>query len=189
MLVRHATRADASAVHELLTGIYREGGFFVHDGPEPLSSLAARIDGRMPSRSLYLVAELDGQVAGWLELHRSPARRLEHVAVLTLAVAPFARRRGVGRALMQRSYRWCEEVGALKMSLNVRATNEGAVALYESEGFEHEGRERGQVRLAPGEGDGYEGDDYLGDGYEGGGFEDNLIMGLWLAKRSAQAER
>lgn len=166
MQVRAARRADADEVHGLLSGIYREGGFFVGDGPESLGSLAARIEGGSPSRSLYLVAVMDDVVAGWLELHRSPASRLEHVAVLTLAVAPQARRRGVGRALLRRSYDWCAQVGALKMSLNVRASNEGAIALYRSESFELEGRELNQLKLAPGEGE---------------GFEDNLIMGRWLA--------
>lgn len=167
MRVRDATRADAEAVHALLAGIYREGGYFVNDGPEPLASLAARIEGSPPTRSLFLVAERAEEVVGWLELHRSTAARLEHVAVLTLAVAPQARRQGVGRALMRRSYDWCARVGALKVSLNVRASNVGAIRLYEAEGFEHEGRERNQVRLVGGEGE---------------GFEDNLIMGRWLGR-------
>lgn len=169
MRIREATRADAKAVHSLLETIYEEGGFFVNDGAEALASLAARLGARNPLRSLYLVAvsEVAGseRVIGWLELHRPPASRLEHVAVLTLAVAPQARRQGVGRALLHRSYAWCERVGALKVSLNVRSSNLGAVALYRSEGFELEGRERGQVRFAPSEGE---------------GFEDNLIMGRWL---------
>lgn len=166
MQVRTARRADADEVHELLSGIYREGGFFVGDGPESLGSLATRIEGGSPTRSHYLVAVVDGEVAGWLELHRSPASRLQHVAVLTLAVAPRARRQGVGRALLRRSYEWCAQVGALKMSLHVRASNEGAIALYRSELFELEGREVNQLKLAPSEGE---------------GFEDNLIMGRWLA--------
>ncbi len=165
MRVREAKRADAAAVHALLVGIYDEGGFFVNDGAESLNHLTMRLGSRVPSRSLYLVATLDGQVVGWLELHRSPARRLEHVAVLTLAVSPAARRRGVGRSLMRAAYDWCRRVGALKISLNVRASNEAAVQLYLAEGFEVEGRERNQVRLVD---------------REGGGFEDNLIMGLWF---------
>lgn len=165
MQIRNATRPDATEVHQLLEGIYDEGGFFVNDAAEPLSSLRARIDGRDVQRSLYLVAVDDEGVMGWLEMHRSPASRLLHVAVLTLAVAPRARRQGVGRALLRRSYDWCHQVGALKISLNVRASNRGAVALYRSEGFSLEGREVKQVRLAA---------------REGQGFEDNLVMGLWL---------
>lgn len=165
MLVREATRADAAEVHALLEGIYDEGSFFVNDTAESVNHLAVRLGARVQSRSLYLVAADEGRVVGWLELHRAPAERLEHVAILTLAVAPNARRRGVGRALMRAAYAWCRRVGALKVSLNVRASNRGAVALYESEGFELEGRERNQVRLVAGEGE---------------GFEDNLIMGRWL---------
>lgn len=165
MQVREATRADAAAVHALLVGIYDEGGFFVNDSAEGLNHLALRLGSKVPSRSQYLVATDEGQLAGWLELHRSPAERLEHVAVLTLAVAPAVRRRGVGRALMRAAYAWCKRVAVLKISLNVRASNEGAVALYLAEGFELEGRERRAVRLVNGEGE---------------GFEDNLIMGLWL---------
>lgn len=167
MHVREAGRSDAAAVHRLLEGIYDEGGFFVNDSAESLSRLAARIGSAVAGRSLYLVAVNGQQVVGWLELHRPPAERLEHVAVLTLAVAPGARRQGVGRTLMHTAYDWCARVGVLKIALNVRASNVGAVALYEAEGFEHEGRERNQVRLV---------------GSEGEGFEDNLIMGRWLAR-------
>ncbi len=168
MRVREATAADARAVHELLDGIYREGLYFVNDSVEPYSHLEARVVSR-PPRSLYLVAESDPgaspQVVGWLELHRSPARRLEHVAVLTLAVAPGARRRGAGRALLHASYAWCRRVGVRKVSLNVRSSNEAAVQLYLSEGFELEGRERRHVLRVelPGE-----------------EYDDNLIMGLWF---------
>lgn len=163
--MREATPADAEAVRDLLAGIYREGGAFVGDGAESPGSLAARIDSA-PRRSFYAVAVVGSDVAGWLELHRSQARRLEHVAVLTLAVAPWARRRGAAKALLRAGYDWCGRVGVRKVSLNVRADNVAAVRLYEAEGFALEGREVGHV---------------LRTEAEGGGYEDNLIMGKWLA--------
>ncbi|HEX7039001.1 MAG TPA: GNAT family N-acetyltransferase [Trueperaceae bacterium] len=163
--VRSARAADAAGVTRLLEVIYSEQSYFVGDAPAPASSLAARIAADDPTQSLYLVALCGREVAGWLELHRSAAWRLSHVAVLTLAVAPAQRRRGVGRSLMRRSYDWCRRVGVLKVSLNVRAGNAAAIALYESEGFVVEGRERGQVRLRPGRDE----------------FEDNVIMARWLA--------
>lgn len=162
--VRRARTADAAAVTRLLEGIYAERRYFVGDAPAASGSLAARIATDDPRRSLYLVAVCGREMAGWLELHRSHAWRLEHVAVLTLAVAPSQRRRGVGRSLLRRSYDWCREVGVLKVGLHVRAGNAAAIALYESEGFVVEGRERGQVRLERGRDE----------------FEDNVIMGKWL---------
>lgn len=171
MIYRHATEADAAQVRALLMTIYQEGRAFVNDDAEPLASLRARLRGVDSDRSLYLIAEDgDGTVVGWLELHRFPAWRLTHVAVLTIAVAQESRRKGIARRLLARAYDWARSVGVLKVSLNVRASNEAAVALYRSEGFALEGREVGQVRRAL-----------------GGGFEDNLIMGLWLADRPGSA--
>lgn len=169
---RRALAGDAMAVTRLLLGIYGEQEYFVGDGPAPERNLALRIETDDTQRTLYLVAAAHeaggGDVAGWLELHRPPARRLEHVAILTLAVAPQMRRRGVARSLLGLAYDWCEVVGVVKVSLHVRAGNDGAIALYEREGFELEGRERGQIRFGP-EGSGVD------------SYEDNLIMGKWLS--------
>lgn len=163
--IRRARSGDAQQVVSLMRTIYDEGRFFVGDGPPPAQSLARRIAGDDPAYALYLVAESgpDGRrsVSGWLELHRMQPRRLCHVAVLTLAVAPAWRRQGLGRGLLRRSYAWAREVGAGKISLSVRAGNAVAIALYESEGFRLEGRERGQVRTDE-------------------GFEDNLIMARFV---------
>lgn len=167
---RRAREGDARAVTELLKGIYAEWRYFVGDAPGSERNLAMRIAHDDPERSHYAVATSDGAVIGWAELHRSPAWRLEHVAVLTLAVAPSARRHGVGRGLLRQCYLWCESVGVLKISLHVRARNEAATFLYRAEGFELEGRERGQIRLGPERGESDE------------PFEDNLVMGKWLAQ-------
>lgn len=168
---RRAAPHDAESVTRLLLGIYGEREYFVGDGPAPERNLALRIETDDTRRTLYLVATVDEgggeEVVGWLELHRPPARRLEHVAILTLAVAPRMRRRGVATSLLQLAYDWCEVVGAVKVSLHVRAGNDGAIALYEREGFELEGRERGQIRREKAS---------SGDAE----FEDNLIMGKWL---------
>lgn len=178
---RRAQVGDARAVTGLLLGIYAEHDYFVGDGPASERNLARRLDIDDPVRSLYLVAASKTParevICGWLELHRAPAWRLEHVAVLTLAVSPDYRRRGVARELLERSYDWCEVVGVVKLSLQVRAGNSAAIALYERAGFEHEGRERGQIRLRRAATE-------LGSGEAGGYdpelYEDNLIMGKWL---------
>ena len=194
LIIRRARSTDARAVTRLLLGIYGEDDYFVGDGPAAERNLARRLEVDDPLRSLYLVA-LGGAgnrearnregVGGWLELHRAPAWRLEHVAVLTLAVAPEFRRRGLARELLRRSFDWCEVVGVVKMSLHVRAGNSAAISLYEREGFEYEGRERGQIRRRPA-GDADAGADAGADAeeFEGGYsdelYEDNLIMGKWL---------
>jgi ribosomal protein S18 acetylase RimI-like enzyme len=159
--LRRARSSDAEALRELQDEIYREGSWFVGDGPPSVGALQRQLRGRDPRRSLVLVAVLGDGICAWLELHRLQPRRLEHVALLTLAVGRRHRRRGLGQALLERSVAWAQRVGVVKISLHVRSGNSAAIALYRSSGFVEEGRERHQVR---------------GDQ----GFEDNLIMACFV---------
>jgi L-phenylalanine/L-methionine N-acetyltransferase len=161
LTIRPAKVGDVDALDDLQREIYREGVAFVGDGPPSPAAMERRLRFSDARASLDLVAFRGSDLVGWLELNRHTPQKLQHVAVLTLAVAERARRTGVGRRLMQEAYAWCADVGVRKISLDVRAGNAAAIALYRSEGFELEGRERAQVRAAD-------------------GFEDNLIMGKWL---------
>ncbi len=83
-----------------------------------------------------LVAEIGGEVAGfavWQELPEGGAE------LLNLAVHPRARRRGVGRALV-------EAAGSRRAWLEVRASNKGAIEFYRSLGFTICGRRRRYYR-------------------------------------------
>lgn len=168
--VRNARPSDARALVALQRGIYREVRWFVGDGPPGVDTLTRRLRSHDPTMSLYLVVDADEAdtragdgpgISAWLELHRLQPERLRHVAVLTLAVASGQRRRGLGRALLRRAYRWAGRTGVRKITLNVRANNLSALTLYRSEGFELEGRERDHIR-------------------DEDGFEDNLIMAKFL---------
>jgi len=55
--------------------------------------------------------------------------------ILNLATAPGARREGIGRALLAAVLRWLGERGAVKVFLEVRRSNEAAIAMYEAAGF------------------------------------------------------
>ena len=63
--------------------------------------------------------------------------------VLTLAVAPEARRQGVGRGLVDTALEAAAARGAEAMFLEVAADNTAALALYERAGFERVGVRRG----------------------------------------------
>ncbi|MDR2492395.1 MAG: tRNA (adenosine(37)-N6)-threonylcarbamoyltransferase complex transferase subunit TsaD [Coriobacteriales bacterium] len=63
--------------------------------------------------------------------------------VLDVAVAPEQRRRGVARNLIRRLAYDAEMLGAVELSLEARASNEAALALYYSLGFEDKGLRRG----------------------------------------------
>jgi ribosomal-protein-alanine N-acetyltransferase len=62
--------------------------------------------------------------------------------VQTVAVAPAAQGRGVGRRLVAGLAAHAAERGALRLHLEVRAGNAAALALYQGLGFAVDGRRR-----------------------------------------------
>lgn len=63
--------------------------------------------------------------------------------ILTVGVAPWARRQGVGLALMTAAIGAAKAAGAEEMFLEVDVDNAGAVALYERLGFVRTGLRKG----------------------------------------------
>ena len=66
--------------------------------------------------------------------------------IADLAIAPSARRRGIGRALLTRSLDELAALAVRQVHLEVRESNVAARTLYESTGFRPVGRRRGYYR-------------------------------------------
>jgi ribosomal-protein-alanine N-acetyltransferase len=81
----------------------------------------------------------DGDSGGFI-LVRAAGGEAE---ILTLAVVPAARRRGIGSALISAACRQAQEMGADAMFLEVSRSNEPAITLYTQLGFREVGRRRG----------------------------------------------
>ena len=64
----------------------------------------------------------------------------DHADVMTIGVAPQARGRGAGAAFLDALLDWARQAGAAEIFLDVRPSNEGAIALYNSRGFVEIGR-------------------------------------------------
>lgn len=74
----------------------------------------------------------------------------DEAEILTLAVAPAERRRGVGRRLVEAATARAAEAGARSLFLEVAEDNAAAVALYQACGFRPAGRRRGYYRRGEG---------------------------------------
>lgn len=87
--------------------------------------------------ALTVVAETDaGDVQGFCIAHVERARKGLNAYVVTLDVAPQQRRHGLARQMMQRIEQQAAEAGCDAIALHVSVENEGAIAFYESEGYE-----------------------------------------------------
>jgi len=134
MIVRPATRADAAALGEVHAQAF--------DAPWTGDDILRFAGDR---GGLALVAEGDAsELAGFI-LCRLIAGEAE---VLTLAVRPAARRRGVARSLLEAALELTRSTAG-SMFLEVAEDNPGAIALYARTGFERVGR-RGSYYGRPG---------------------------------------
>jgi len=140
--VRHAEATDAAALVSLAEAVSREEGRWIltteswrsiRDERRYLKTVR-----RHPDAAVF-VAEDDGAVLARLSLARDPHPASRHVADLGLMVAADARRRGIGRALLDEAVTWARTAGVRKLELHVFPWNEPALRLYESFGFEREG--------------------------------------------------
>jgi ribosomal-protein-alanine N-acetyltransferase len=94
-------------------------------------------------RSVSIVAEDEGGIAGFavVEFLLERGRLIGHI--VTIDVAPALRRRGVGRTLMEALLGFCHERQAAIMRLEVAVDNDGAIAFYKLLDFVETGRIRG----------------------------------------------
>jgi ribosomal-protein-alanine N-acetyltransferase len=92
--------------------------------------------------AVAFVHEVDGRVTGFI-VGRQVADEAE---VLNLAVAPMARRKGQGRALLKAALDEFRARGASRVYLEVRESNAAAMAFYEKHGFSKTGRRSGYYR-------------------------------------------
>lgn len=67
----------------------------------------------------------------------------DELEIQTVATAPEARRRGVGRALVLAAIDEARATGCQRLLLEVRASNQAALGLYRALGFEQDGLRRG----------------------------------------------
>ena len=88
--------------------------------------------------AFVLVAQRGGEVLGYAGMHCV----LDEAYVTNIAVFPAHRRKGIGRRLLRALVCECRARGASFLSLEVRASNNTAIALYSGEGFQKAGVRR-----------------------------------------------
>jgi ribosomal-protein-alanine N-acetyltransferase len=154
MRLRRATAADLPA----LEAISREAGSAAHWSTVQWEAIFTRT---APPRLVWITEAEDGNAAtGLLVALSGPEWELENIAVLLSA-----RRQGAARALLGALVDEARAQQAERILLEVRASNEAAIALYKAAGFGLLGRRR----------------DYYGNTNSGNRMEDALVMVLSLA--------
>jgi len=95
-----------------------------------------------PGRRYVVAEDSQGRVIGYAGMMIA----VGEAHVMTIAVAPPDRSRGIGTRLMLEAARLARDAGAEHLTLEVRDTNESAIRLYERFGFRAAGRRRRYYR-------------------------------------------
>lgn len=128
MMLRRATARDLPAMSSLHAASFPQGW-----SAEALGSLLAS-----PGAFALMFIEVSSLAVGFV-LARVAAEEAE---ILTIAVRANARRKGLGRALMEAAAAEAQKMGARIMFLEVGETNAPARELYKRLGFEEAGRRK-----------------------------------------------
>ncbi|WP_239451660.1 GNAT family N-acetyltransferase [Elioraea rosea] len=124
---------------EAASAAIMDGGGFGWVKPQPRDVLARYWKGVLlvPERELF-VAKLDGAIVGSAQLVRPPRNNEAQAFAATMMhffIAPYARGFGLARLLISRVEEGARALGYKVLNLDVRETQTGAIALFESLGF------------------------------------------------------
>lgn len=120
MIIRTMQESDLSQVAEI-----EEQTFSV---PWSLESFR---ESMMLEHTVYLVAEEQEKIMGYCGMYRV----FNEGEIVNVAVAEEYRRRGVAKELLEQLFRESEILKVDNFFLEVRESNEGAIALYKKLGF------------------------------------------------------
>jgi GNAT superfamily N-acetyltransferase len=130
MTIRAARASDAAEIAHLTTQL----GYDLTEGDaaDRLSRILVRDDHR------FFVADVDGRALGWVHVVFTEYVDAEaFVMIGGLVVDRNHRRRGIGRALMNRAETWARERGCSMVRLSSSATRPAAHRFYEDLGYAH----------------------------------------------------
>jgi L-amino acid N-acyltransferase YncA len=137
VLLRPARPSDLAAITAIYDHAVRYGTASFELDPPDDSEMAHRYKSLRDGGSPYLVAEIDGAVAGYAYAGPYRARPAYHWSVEdSIYIAPNAQGRGIGRALIERLVAEAEAGGFRQMLAVIGdSANTGSVELHRVAGF------------------------------------------------------
>ena len=126
--IRRMESTDAEAVAAIEASVFSV--------PWTLNGFKSALERR---DTIFYVAVEGGRILGYAGFYIS----IDEADITNIAVEVEARRRGIGRSLMERVIDTCENKGVQMIGLEVRAGNEAAKRMYANLGFKEVGVRKG----------------------------------------------
>ena len=150
VIIRNARPDDAAGIVEMWNPIIEEGKYTVFDQPFTVEAEKAYIES-LNERDIFIVAErvLDGHIVGFQSMSPFPnvGMAMAHVGTCGTFVDQGTRRQGIASKLFAQLFAEAKQKGYEKIFTYVRADNETALAVYQSQGFRIVGRAERQAKI------------------------------------------
>jgi phosphinothricin acetyltransferase len=140
MIIRDALEADLPAIVQIYNAATATRRSTALLGPVSVEERLPWFHRHSPEHFPLWVAEIESKIAGWLSFHefiRRPA--YNGTAEISVYVHENFRRRGVGRALLQKAIAAAPQLNVRALLGYVLGHNEASLALFEAAGFERWG--------------------------------------------------
>jgi GNAT superfamily N-acetyltransferase len=149
--VRHTLPSDAEALLDLRLALDHETPYMLLEpGERSTDTEQQRLKLRVllsAANGTGYVAEVAGQLVGFLNARGGEFRRNRHCVNVVVGVRQAYTGHGIGSALFAALEVWARGRGVTRMEVSVVCNNERALALYQSVGFDIEGRKRAALQV------------------------------------------
>lgn len=144
LLVRSAEKKDAATLIKYVKGVAGETDFLTFGKGEFKKTVKEEEqiieEHRKAPNRIFIIAELEGKIAGLLNVNASEKPRLRHIGDFGITVRKDHWGKGIGTSLIKIMLDWAKASGVIrKINLNVIVNNKTAIKLYEKFGFKKEG--------------------------------------------------
>lgn len=146
---RQGTLNDLEALHSYMVQLRREAPKTLYSRAIPaLSDTESFLKYHVGTSGAVAILAFQGRaIVGMIDLRRGDHPQTKHTGSFGMSVGSQHRGQGIGRKLINELEIWCKLNGISRLELEVFSNNADAVHLYESCGFQHEGKRIGAVKI------------------------------------------
>ena len=149
MLIREIKIDDAENFIKLIKNVESQSDFMLMEpGERKTTFLQQRkhlkeID--QQNNSTIFVAEVEGELVGYLIAIGGSVKRTEHSAYIVIGILQSYRGKGIGTELFHNVNKWASKHNISRLELTAVTENKAGLALYKKSGFEIEGTKRNSL--------------------------------------------
>ncbi|SCB86133.1 Protein N-acetyltransferase, RimJ/RimL family [Priestia flexa] len=150
-MIREIEMTDAPQFVEMIKQVETESQYMLFEENErKLSSEQQEKQIEMMKQqrnSTLLVAEVEGELVGYLQAVGGVVNRSAHIAYVSMGILKDYRGMGIGLQLFQQLEEWAKEQQIHRLELTVVVENVIAIHLYKKIGFQIEGTKKHSLRI------------------------------------------